>query len=325
MFNLGKGAKFFRGFFRFIHSEQFSNFVAEPLGFVIDHALPAYVSHGGVLLLKNWFVAKGGRVLATHRQQDGFLRFQIMVHFQVGDKFWCECGSRVFEMVYDIIPKCCVEMVVLYRFVDFDEAHAIHQVRILCVVDDGRVKGAVGEARAQCALQNIKLLWYFFYIGLETALGKYEFAPQIWCGYGIQTAPFKSRTGNAVAQVCADIFTVGKSHFEIEGECIGIVGRRFSTDQDMHLFIIVGNFLSEFFELDIVADEGAVGVELRAIIAAIAAQVVVVWIGYADEANALLSAFDGDVAKFNAMGKEEAGIVFGFGKRDSVHEPAPCS
>ena len=87
----------------------------------------------------------------------------------------------------------------------------------------------------------------------------------------------------------------------------------------MYLFVIVGNFLSEFFELYIVADEGAVGVELRAIVAAIAAQVVVVWIGYADEANALLSTCDGDVAKFNAMGKEEAGIVFGFGKGDSVH------
>ena len=92
----------------------------------------------------------------------------------------------------------------------------------------------------------------------------------------------------------------------------------------MHLFVIVGNFLSEFFELNIVADEGAIGVELRAIVAAIAAQVVVVWIGYADEAYTLFSAFDGDVSKFNAMGKEEAGIVFGFGKGDSIHEPARC-
>ena len=222
-------------------------------------------------------------------------------------------------MVYDIIPKCCVEMVVLYRFVDFDEAQAAHQVRVHCAVDEGRVKGAVGEARAQRVLQNVKLLWYFFDVGLETALGKYEFAPQIGCGYGVQATPFKSRTGNAVAQVRTDIFTVGKSHFGVEGECIGIVGRRFSTDQDMYLFVIVSNFLSEFFELDIVADEGAVGVELRAIVAAIAAQVVVVRIGYADEADALFPAFDGDVAKFNAMGKEEAGIVFGFGKGDSVH------
>lgn len=87
----------------------------------------------------------------------------------------------------------------------------------------------------------------------------------------------------------------------------------------MYLFVIVGNFLSEFFELYIVADEGAVGVELCAIVAAIAAQIVVVWIGYADEANALLSTCDGDVSKFNAMGKEEAGIVFGFGKGNSVH------
>ena len=228
-------------------------------------------------------------------------------------------------MVYDIVAKCCIEMVVLYRFVDFDEAQTVHQVRVHCAVDDGRVKGAVGEARAQCALQNVKLLWYFFYVGLETALGKYEFASQIGCGYGVQAAPFKSRTGNAVAQVRTDIFTVGKSHFGIEGECIGIINCRFSTDQDMYLFVIVGNFLSEFFELDIVADEGAVGVELRAIVAAIAAQVVVVWIGYADEANALFSAFDGDVSKFNAMGKEEAGIVFGFGKGNSVHEPARCS
>ena len=128
-------------------------------------------------------------------------------------------------MIYDIIAKCCVEMVVLYRFVDFYETQAVHQVRVHCAVDNGRVKGAVGEARAQRALQNIKLLWYFFYVGLETALSKYEFAPQIWCGYGVQTAPFKSRAGNAVAQICANIFTVGKSHFEIEGECIGIVYR----------------------------------------------------------------------------------------------------
>lgn len=128
-------------------------------------------------------------------------------------------------MVYDIIPKCCIEMVVLYRFVDFDEAQAVHQVRVHCAVDDGRVKGAVGEARAQRVLQNVKLLWYFFDVGLEMALGKYEFAPQIGCGYGVQAAPFKSRTGNAVAQVRTDIFTVGKSHFGIEGECIGIVGR----------------------------------------------------------------------------------------------------
>ena len=128
-------------------------------------------------------------------------------------------------MVYDIIPKCCIEMVVLYRFVDFDEAQAVHQVRVHCAVDDGRVKGAVGEARAQCVLQNVKLLWYLFDVGLEMALGKYEFAPQIGCGYGVQAAPFKSRTGNAVAQVCADIFTVDKSHFGIESECIGIVYR----------------------------------------------------------------------------------------------------
>lgn len=225
-------------------------------------------------------------------------------------------------MVYDVIAKCCVEMVVLYRFVDFDKAHAVHQVRVYFAVDDGRVKGAVGEARAQRALQNIKLPWYLFYVGLETALGKYEFAPQIGCGYGVQTTPFKSRTGNAVAQVCANIFTVGKSHFGVEGECIGIVYRRFSTDQDMYLFVIIGNFLDEFFELNIVADDGAVGVELRAIVAAIAAKVVVVWVGYADEANALLSAFDGDVAKFNAMGKEEAGIIFRFGKGNSIHQPA---
>lgn len=228
-------------------------------------------------------------------------------------------------MVYDIIAKCCVEMVVLYSFVDFDEAQVVHKVWIHCAVDDGRVKGAVGEARAQCALQNVKLLWYFFYVGLETALGKYEFAPQIGCGYGVQAAPFKSRTGNAVAQVRTDIFTVGKSHFGIEGECIGIVNRRFSSDQEMYLFVIVGNFLSKLFELDIVADEGAVGVELRVIVAAVAAQVVVVWIGYADEADALFSAFDSDVSKFNAMGKEEAGIVFGFGKGNGVHEPARCS
>ena len=227
-------------------------------------------------------------------------------------------------MVYDIIPKCCVEMVVLYKFVDFDKAHAVHQVRVHRAVDDGRVKGAVGEARAQCALQNVKLLWDLCHVGLETALGKYEFAPQIGCGDGVQAAPFKSRTGNAVAQIRANIFTVDKSHFGIEGACIGIVNRRFSTDQDMHLFIIVGNFLSEFFELNIVADEGAVGVELRAIITAIASQIVVVWIGYAEEANALFSAFDGDVAKCNAMGKEEAVIVLGFGKGNGVHEPARC-
>ena len=92
----------------------------------------------------------------------------------------------------------------------------------------------------------------------------------------------------------------------------------------MHLFVIIGNFLSEFFELNIVADDGAIGVELGAIVAAIAAKVVVVRVGYADEANALFSAFDGDVSKFNAMGKEEAGIVFGFGKGNGVHEPARC-
>lgn len=227
-------------------------------------------------------------------------------------------------MVYDIIAKCRVEMVVLYRFVDLDKAQAVHQVRVYGAVDDGRVKDTVGEARAQCALQNIKLIGYFFYVGLETALGKYEFASQIGCGYGVQTTPFKSRTGNAVAHVCANIFTVGKSHFGIEGECVGIVNRGFSTDQDVYLFVIVGNFLSEFFELDIVADEGAVGVELRAIIATIVAQVIVVWVGYADEANALFSAFDGDVSKFNAMGEEEAVIVFGFGKGNGVHDPARC-
>ena len=156
-------------------------------------------------------------------------------------------------MVYDVIAKCCVEMVVLYRFVDLNEAQAVHQVRVHRAVDDRRVKGAVGEARAQCALQDVKLLWDLCHVGLETALGKYEFAPQIGCGYGVQAAPFKSRTGNAVAQVCANIFTVGKSHFGIEGERIGIVNRGFATDQDVYLFVIVGNFLSEFFELDIVA------------------------------------------------------------------------
>ena len=176
------------------------------------------------------------------------------------------------------------------------------------------MKGAVGEARTQRALQNIKLLWHLFHIGLETAFGKCEFSPQIGCGYSVQATSFKSRAGNAVAQVCANIFTVGKSNFGIESQCIGIVNRRFTTDQNMHLFVIIGNFLSEFFELNIVADDGAIGVELGAIVAAIAAQVVVVRVGYADEANALFSAFDGDVSKFNAMGKEEAGIVFGFGK-----------
>ena len=128
-------------------------------------------------------------------------------------------------MIYDIIAKCCVEMVVLYRFVDFYETQAVHQVRVHCAVDNGRVKGAVGEARAQRALQNVKLLGDLCHVGLETTLGKYEFSPQIGCGYGVQATPFKSRTGNAVAQVCANIFTVGKSHFEIEGECIGIVYR----------------------------------------------------------------------------------------------------
>ena len=128
-------------------------------------------------------------------------------------------------MVYDIISQCCVEMVVLYRFVDFDEAHVVHQVRIHFAVDDGRVKGAVGEARTQRALQNIKLLWHLFHIGLETAFGKCEFSPQIGCGYSVQATPFKSRTGNAVAQVCANIFTVGKSNFGIESQCIGIVNR----------------------------------------------------------------------------------------------------
>lgn len=41
-----------------------------------------------------------------------------------------------------------------------------------------------------------------------------------------------------------------------------------------------------------------------------------------DEAHALLASFDRDVAELYVMGKEEAHIRIGFGKRDDIHQPA---
>ena len=93
------------------------------------------------------------------------MRFQLCYEFSV----------EVFEVVYNVICQASIEMIMLYGFVDFEEADTVYHFWICFAVYDGGMNGAVAKSRSQCAFYRIKNLGLLLHVGLYAASIKYQF------------------------------------------------------------------------------------------------------------------------------------------------------
>ncbi len=170
------------------------------------------------------------------------------------------------KIVQDLISQRRVEMIMLHRFVDLQEADAVHHFRSCFSVDDGGMDGAIGEPRPQRALHRVELRGCLLHIGLEAAIGKDQFSTQGRCGHRIHRAPFKERAGDTIPQVDTDVLAIGEANLRIQCQVIGIVDGGFSADQEVDLLRVIRALRRQFFELNVVADQRAVGFELAPIV-----------------------------------------------------------
>lgn len=198
-------------------------------------------------------------------------------------------------------------MVVLKRLIDRQEADPIDHFRRRLPVDDGSVNRAIGEPCPQRAADLVETARRPLpHAGLKAAVVEHQFPSQARGGHGVHRAPLKKHAGDAVSQINADVAAIGEADARIKGQRIGNVQRRLPADREVGFSGILDAFGGQLLELHVVADQRAVGRQPALVVASAAAEIVVAGIGNTDQADALLAALDGDVAKLDSLREEQA-------------------